>query len=292
MRNTLESLLSIVVPISNPDERHKELGEWINECLDNGIQVILVHDTNSFESNPFIESLINRINDSNFSQISGNFGSPGAARNAGRLLARNKWMSFWDSDDTPKVSEFCKMVKLANAKNVDACIGGYAEFSINTNKIVKCHYPEKTLDIAIDPGLWRIAFRKNLIGSINFTSNLMGEDQIFMIDFFKTQRNCLFFNSIVYKYNTGHPRQLTNANGNYIELEKFCKHLGNNFVPRNDFYSLVYLKALMSLLIRSKRKMRINLIGEIFILLLVKRTIKASSVLKILFRIIPNRHTK
>jgi hypothetical protein len=50
------------------------------------------------------------------------------------------------------------------------------------------------MSIAMDPGFWRMIFRREIIGSVRFTSYKMGEDQLFLLalDFFNRK---LFFSS-------------------------------------------------------------------------------------------------
>ncbi len=269
MQNTLESLLSIVIPISTPDERHLNLKEWIEESLNLGIQVILVHDSLNKNEEDIIDAIVENFISSNFVFVRGRFGSPGAARNAGKVKVKNKWLAFWDSDDQPKPNDFYNMVILGESEGVDAVVGGFAELSSKTGEQVRINKPDSTADLAINPGLWRIAFRYDIVKSIPFTSYLMGEDQIYLIDCLDRIDKTLFVKKIVYTYMSGCANQLTNKKEIDKDLFQLFDYLGETIERRNRVSNLIFFKVTMSLLIRTGNSTRVKVVGK-FLQLLFK----------------------
>ena len=269
MQNTLESLLSIVIPISTPDERHLNLKEWIEESLNLGIQVILVHDSLNKNEEGIIDALVENFKSSNFVFVRGRFGSPGAARNAGKVEVKNKWLAFWDSDDQPKPNDFYDMVISGESKGVDAVVGGFAELSSTTGAQIRTNKPDSISDLAINPGLWRIAFRYDIVKSIPFTSYLMGEDQIYLIECLDKIKKTLFVKKIVYTYMSGSANQLTNKKEIDKDLFQLFDYLSGTIKGHNRISNLIFFKVTISLLIRTRNSTRVRVVGK-FLQLLFK----------------------
>jgi len=262
VQNTLESLLSIVIPISTPDERHLNLKEWIKESLNLGIQVILVHDSVNKNEERIIDVLVENFISSNFVFVRGRFGSPGAARNAGKVEVKNKWLAFWDSDDHPKPNEFYEMVILGESKGVDAVVGGFAEVSSTTGEQIRTNKPDSISDLAINPGLWRLAFRYDIVKSIPFTSYLMGEDQIYLIECLDRINETLFVKKIVYTYISGSANQLTNKKEIDKDLFQLFDYLSGTIKKNNRISNLIFFKVTISLLIRTRKSTRVKVVGK------------------------------
>ena len=289
MGNTLESLLSIVVPISTPDERHLNLEKWINESLNLGVQVILVHDSLNEHDEKIVDGIAKNFKTSNFVFVRGRFGSPGAARNAGKAKANNKWLAFWDSDDQPKVNEFYDMVVTGERKGADVVVGGFAEVSSLTGKSIRTIQSYSIFDLAINPGLWRIAFRNEIINPISFTSFLMGEDQIYLIECLDRVNELFFVESIVYVYMSGYRNQLTNKKNIDKDLFLLFEHLSNTIQKSNRTSNLIFFKITISLLIRAQNSIRAKVATKLLRLLLKNQRINITNLVVFVFYITKNR---
>lgn len=289
MGNTLESLLSIVIPISTPDERHLNLKGWINASLNLGIQVILVHDSLNKHDESFVDELVENFKTSNFVLVRGRFGSPGAARNAGRAEVKNKWLAFWDSDDQPKPSEFYDMVVIGESKGADAVVGGFEEVSSKTGKQIRAIKSYSISDLAINPGLWRIAFRNEIIKSVSFTSFLMGEDQIYLIECLDRINETIFVENIVYTYMSGYQNQLTNKKDIDQDLFHLFTYLSNTIQKSNKISNLIFFKITISLLIRAQHATRVKVIARFLQLLLENQRINLTNFVVFTYHVLKNR---
>jgi glycosyltransferase involved in cell wall biosynthesis len=129
--------------------------------------------------------------------------SPGESRNSGFLNSKDcPWVVYWDCDDIPDICEVYRMiVSCPTDKNV--AIGKFLmdsseePHSLNVFQV----YSEK-LDLRWTrfPGLWRMAFRKNRIESISFSSSRVGEDQAFLFRLNLAQNELFEFSGVVYRY--------------------------------------------------------------------------------------------
>ena len=289
MGNTLESLLSIVIPISTPDERHLNLKGLINASLNLGIQVILVHDSLNKHDEILVDEIVENFKTSNFVLVRGRFGSPGAARNAGRAEVKNKWLAFWDSDDQAKPSEFYDMVVTGESKGADAVVGGFEEVSSITGKQIRAIKSYSISDLAINPGLWRIAFRNEIIKSVSFTSFLMGEDQIYLIECLDRINETIFVENIVYTYMSGYLNQLTNKKDIDQDLFHLFTYLSNTIQKSNKISNLIFFKITISLLIRAQNSIRVEVAARFLQLLLRNQRINLTNFVFFTHHVLKNR---
>ena len=290
MENTLESLLSVVIPISIPDERHLNLNEWINESLNLGIQVILVHDSLNEHDEKLVDEIAENFKTSNFVLVRGRFGSPGAARNAGKVKAKNTWLAFWDSDDKPNPHEFYDMVVTGESKGADSVVGGFEEVSSITGKQIRAIKSYSISDLALNPGLWRIAFRNEIIKSVSFTSLLMGEDQIYLIDCLDRINETIFVESIVYTYMSGYQNQLTNKKDIDKDLFQLFTYLSNTIQKSNIISNLIFFKITISLFIRAQNTIRVKVVARFLQLLLKNQRINLTNFVVFTQHAIKNRN--
>lgn len=227
-------LLSAIIPFLYRSEDLDHLMNLVKIVLSKeNIQLIVVIDE-SEERLP-VKNFKNHLPIAkNLEVVSGNFGSPGLSRNAGLLLATGKWIVFWDSDDEVCVDQFLNMIDSAERLKKDICIGEFETFTSGSNSDRhRFHIPksQKYLQpsIAKRPGIWRFAFRNNgLIITKEFCDNLLGEDQLFLIenDIFKF--DIYLHRSVVYKYRINQVNQITNSFKSIKDLNRVLKTLNND----------------------------------------------------------------
>jgi glycosyltransferase involved in cell wall biosynthesis len=205
--------LSVIIPVSVKASNYQNLIQWLESQDFTMVDVIVVLD----EANASIERKTEASNlflAFGINVISGDFGSPGLARNAGISVSVSDWIAFWDADDLPFIGNFLHMVKGANLKGLDVCVGGYILKNIKRgsteyHELPQVDHTEKlpTL-LGKDPGIWRFAFRKAVIQK-EFTSIKMGEDQLFLLENNVLDRKIYVEHSFVYCYFYGGEAQAT-----------------------------------------------------------------------------------
>jgi len=171
-----------------------------------------VHDKKDELTGGEIREIFSRYK-SDFIFIEGEFGNPGSARNSGLTKVDCDWVCFWDSDDLPDVDAFLEMVDFADSVNASAVAGDFQIQNIITNQVFSKSFPE-SVDSLIDsclasPGLWRFAFRVNVMNKVRFPELSMGEDAIYLYRTLKENTPILLFNRVVYTYFQGIQGQLT-----------------------------------------------------------------------------------
>ena len=217
------SLISAIVPISNMAGKLDFLRSWVEESHAYDMQVILVHDYKDLETRIELEQILREHKDPRLQFVQGKFGNPGKARNVGLELATGDWVAFWDSDDLPKLKNiFCQIKE--NNQDADVLIGRYQKFHILTH--TSC-IPEGSepniLSVALNPGIWRMIFKRASIIESRFPSLRMGEDQAFLSSIRLADLSIKFCSEIFYQYNIGNSFQLTNSKDALDDLPKATK---------------------------------------------------------------------
>lgn len=217
-------ILSAVIPLSIKADNHAHLIQWLSSQDHTSIDVIVVLDQDHalVEQQNEIRNIL-----ANFSikVLSGNFGSPGLARNAGLEASETKWITFWDADDLPLIGNFLQMVEEAHEAGLDVCLGDYIFRDLNsgatkyrkiTNSATSSNLP---ILIGKDPGIWRFGFRRRILQK-NFCSLRMAEDQIFLMENGILNREIYLGRKFVYCYFYGGAKQATSNRSLIGELKQ------------------------------------------------------------------------
>ena len=185
---------------------------WVRESISLGIQIILIRDSFSNQlKNQFLTAFRGEVDRNEITVLDSTGKSPGSSRNSGFAVAESDWITFWDCDDFPNPRSVLQEVDNAPAF-VDAVVGQYEINGIRqTTKDI--------LDIAVNPGNWRIAYRKKFIGETKFATHSWGEDQLFMIETGLLTAEIHISNSVFYNYRVGLSTQLTNQKAHFASLE-------------------------------------------------------------------------
>ena len=137
-------------------------------------------------------------------------GNPGAARNFGLEKSHSEWVVFWDADDIPNLENVIGAIYKANSKD-EVIIANYSISYFPHQKKVKKLHNSQLLSIALNPGVWRMIFRRDSIGAVRFPSLSMGEDQVFLAFYRIFSRQVMFSDFISYEYFSGNIGQLTSS---------------------------------------------------------------------------------
>jgi glycosyltransferase involved in cell wall biosynthesis len=188
--------------------------------------------------------------------VTGNYGNPGSARNAGLELVETDWVCFWDSDDLPKQDSFLQMIKSAEESHFLIAKGAYQIENANNNQWVTVERefvdndsPEKHL---LDPGLWRYAFSKEIYQNVRFPPLRMGEDQDFLVQALLSKTPVYQSSEVIYVYRIGHAPQLSREKSAFNDASKslqFLKDLLDEYRDDRIASRIIltsYLKQLLS----------------------------------------------
>jgi glycosyltransferase involved in cell wall biosynthesis len=204
-------MLSIIMPCHDTSGREMNFKSTLNEICTEDIQLILILDRVDEDSTKRILRILGEFPNLDYELISGSYGNPGAARNAGLKLTKGDWVAFWDFDDVPNSRSLRTDFFSAEKEGYDAVIGGYEVLDFSNNNKTVAHYlgPDYLAKIGLNPGIWRFIFSKKSIENLNFPHISMGEDQVFIGQFFRNSPRILVSKGIFYRYFVGDPRQTT-----------------------------------------------------------------------------------
>jgi hypothetical protein len=222
--------LSVVVPIHASQKDLSNLRSWILSDESEMIEIVIVVDKSLEIQNSVLTDFLEELNDKDLRIISGSYGSPGMARNAGIPFASREWLAFWDSDDFPCVENFLEMIFFQKDKSVDICIGEFSWCDIRNGSSISNtklnswgeNLPE---GVALNPGIWRMAFRRKLLSTNPFKDYRMGEDQLFIAEMISKNPMIFSHNKNVYNYFVGNPQQLTNNSSAINDIPKVLNEL-------------------------------------------------------------------
>jgi glycosyltransferase involved in cell wall biosynthesis len=212
--------LSIVVPISRMQGRLGNLQSWLFELPKREIEVWLIHDVQDDNTGTELAQLVKQLNNEMVNVIEGKFGCPGLARNEGLARSTGEWIAFWDSDDLPIVSALMLATNDGLSED-EVLIGGYKKvYSRGTKASSKERFVGNIDEVAFEPSLWRMAFRRTSLTDIRFREFRMGEDQVFLSQFKLATRRLHFFPIVFYTYFTNIEGQLTGNKFAILDLGK------------------------------------------------------------------------
>lgn len=244
--------LSIIVPIGDYLNNAFHIRNLIIKLYEEDVELILICDSlNQIEIDKIIE--LTTYN-SNIKVIRTNYKSPGLARNAGLKIAQGKWIVFWDCDDNPIYCNTRKIIDIADNSNYDLAVGSFGISNQSLTYFNKCNDSSKwnIYNLALNPGIWRIAFRKSFITNIEFEEEMWGEDQFFLLKVMHLNPEIYFSPEIVYYYEQRHSGQLTKQGNHVNDLYRVFKKSCNFEFSRNSkfflFYKLIISRQLFTIL--------------------------------------------
>jgi glycosyltransferase involved in cell wall biosynthesis len=211
-------MLTAIVPVSGMAGRLVNLENCLSTIHQLDIQVIVVHDYRDSETESQLLSILGAVNSPKIEFLTGTFGSPGAARNVGLARAKSEYICFWDSDDLPYPQSIVSDLEIY-LSNCDILVGQYVRKSDDPKDTLEDKSNDASVrDVAINPGLWRMVFRREFISSVEFQKMRMGEDQLFLAQIMALKPRVTFTDTIFYEYFVGSPGQLTQNSKAIIEL--------------------------------------------------------------------------
>ena len=243
-------MISAILPIANFIKDFDNVAKIIKDTQNYDIELIIVND--SVTEEVYKTKKLSNLGNQRLRIVRSEKRNPGGARNIGFKYATGDSVIFWDSDDQPDIPKILQMNDNLLASDNDFIIGGYTR--IEKGFTDKYQSPrKKKIEIILNPGIWRIIFKKNSIINLNFFECNIGEDQLFMAGVFDLNLKSSLFNENVYNYQknqcslTSSPKILEN-------YELTLGIIDSQIDKKSRNTQLVYSNLLLSYIKRSDRK--------------------------------------
>lgn len=254
--------LSIIVPVGINTDNFANLKSWIDFDSQGFVEIIIVNDVQDEVTSEALYKFLEFSKTNEIILIENSYGSPGAARNAGMKIARGNWITFWDSDDLPKISEvvvFLKKLDISDQNNV--IIGQFDLLRVTSGKKISRNYSDMEIGtVALNPGIWRMLFKSDLLENITFNNHKMGEDQNFLTTIDLPSQRILYADIIFYTYCLGVDGQLTQRKSAIDEILKSAKFTLMNLklcnVQSIQFNSILLVRQIITGLTRTSISIR------------------------------------
>lgn len=217
MGNQTGNILTIIVPIRNKVADFNSMKTWLMEIEKEHlpISVEVIHDGDDSTTWEKILDLSVRFN---FKPQQAIVNSPGSARNLGLSRVKTPWLIFWDQDDLGFPAEVISSIKLA-LESSSAVVGRFKQVeTVNKREKISANPNNCLSRLGITPGLWRFALKTDRVSNVLFSSEKMGEDQLFLAQINLSESEVEFSDKIFYSYNVGNSHQLTNTPKAKLEL--------------------------------------------------------------------------
>jgi hypothetical protein len=210
-------LVSIVIPVGSSLTEFSNLDSTLtlNKGLEN-VEFILVLDNVNPEFSEAIRKLLRTIDLINAKCLVVNFGNPGQTRNAGLAACKGTWVQFWDSDD---IGDLRATLNILKTEKADVVVQQFRKRYANKSN----EYTSEThtlFQLAINPGIWRIAIKRSFLKEIEFPALSMAEDQVFIFKLVAMSPTITFISSVGYTYFVGVNTQLTSQHQKMKDLPR------------------------------------------------------------------------
>ena len=282
MNLTNPTLISVVVPIGGKNPSSKFLKQWLPSIDFSKFQIILVQDNLNSSVSLELNEMLNALNvtlDDRLIVEKVNYENIGKSRNAGLKRASGDWIAFWDSDDIPEPSKFSEMIDLAEESKADLVVGQFYMENVASEMVLQSKTGSVS-NLVLDPGLWRMAFRKSVIEDNEFPCYSMGEDQVFIFRSLQSVRNVEWVESCVYTYRTGNPSQITKQQTKLddlmLALEDFSKLEARGNLLRSNILQ-ASLSIMMTIILNGTQRQKIKGMSALCAILVRERCFGALS---------------
>lgn len=203
-------LLTAIIPIGKMNGNLMILKSWIAQISNYSVKIILVHDIQDHNTALELKKLVAEHLGLEIIQISGRFGSPGAARNNALHLIDSEWVAFWDCDDYPLLNNIFNAIDDTDG-GVEILVGGFITRTIGGSISSKRHSVNPSaISVSINPGVWRMVFKSELVSNLRFEKIMLAEDQLFLAKMNFITKKVKYISNPFYEYYTGGLNQLTN----------------------------------------------------------------------------------
>ena len=116
-------ILSVIIPITRMAGRLTNLEKTFEDCRQEKVEFVLVHDEQDSVTHIEILALLSKFRDMNIKLYRKTFNSPGLARNYGVEHSTGSWFCFADSDDLPHIANLIRTTRCAQSSGVKIGVG-------------------------------------------------------------------------------------------------------------------------------------------------------------------------
>ena len=229
-KSTEQDILSVIIPITRMAGRLANLEKTFEECPEEKVEFILVHDEQDSVTQIELEALLSKFKDINIRLFRKTFNSPGLARNYGVQHSTGSWFCFADSDDLPHISNLIRTT--VDAENLGANVGLGNMLVVNGDheKLLESTYlcnrrRQSIATFALNPAFGRFVFRSEEFNSVTFPKIKMGEDQVYVANTNFLDFEIYFSNLLLYTYFIDLPDQATKNKASLNELPNALEFL-------------------------------------------------------------------
>ena len=223
----MTALLEIIVPVHNIKDRSHHLQELLAKRIQTDTKFIIVSDSESDSDHFRVRQLIQESLHPEAMFLSGSFGGPGAARNAGVSASDSKWICFLDSDDDIDLVAVHSLILEAGKSEADILIGGLI-LRFKNQQTDKKYFLDSDIslheNLSLTPAFTRMVFRRTFLRGSIFPNFKMAEDQCFVLDLFNLDPVVLCSEIYFYTYNIGMSEQSTKDFASLKDLSKSVRH--------------------------------------------------------------------
>jgi CDP-glycerol glycerophosphotransferase len=250
-------MLTAIIPIGNVKGKLFSLPKTLEDCKKLNVEVVIVHDNFHDGTAENLSRVTKGLE--NVRIFTGEFRSPGLARNIGLQHMKSEWFCFWDVDDVPNVPTIVDALTANSGTKQNLIVGQYSIKNAITGEIESKLSPtengEKLREIALNPGIWRFIFRTIKYGNSMFGNGSMGEDQLFLARLNLSEEEVFLVEQDFYQYAINISGQLTSEKHRIMELldlimtedELRIKNQKSNFIDylilRQSFTLVKYKKS-------------------------------------------------
>lgn len=235
-------MISVVIPVYNVEK-------YVRLCIDsvinqsyNDFEIILVNDGSLDKSGEICDEYASKYE--NIRVVHKKNEGLGYARNEGIEIAKGKYIVFVDSDDYVEKDMLLDLYKEAELQGCDTCIGGHNRVSEENNFIVAQAHEKRVLrdgevvkefiprmigslpdkKDSLPLSAWNVLYSMEIIknNNIRFVSEreLISEDLIFNLEYFKYSKGVSLIEQCNYNYRITANSLTTRYNNNRFEMIK------------------------------------------------------------------------
>ena len=267
--------VSLIIPVYNVEKYLKNcLESAINQTFKN-IEIILINDGSTDDSLSICKEY--KKKDPRICLINQKNGGLSAARNSGIRVAKGKYLSFLDSDDTIELNMIEEVVSFCENENLDIAVYGYTKQYENGKIIAKPDFGDKiinndearrmSISLKLSPMACNKMYKRNLFyeNDIKFPINFLHEDIGTTYKLFWNAKKVGIIPKSYYNWMVRHSSITGSFKKKHIEdiifllheKKKFLQEIGEigNYIKE---YIESFYKILILLLERGMKKSSIN----------------------------------